>query len=106
MIPIAIETQSGVKSVKGSKLPTGLKVMTDKVTGEWFVTGKPKKVGTWNSVIEVTVKSGAVEQLPVTVTVAEAYTPEGNLTAANGYFRESLKMEKMRSIRFRSASQM
>jgi len=93
-IPIAIETQSGVKSVKGSKLPSGLKVKKDKATGEWFVTGKPKKVGAWNSVIKVTAKSGAVEQLPVTVTVAEAYTPEGNLTAANGYFRESLKNGK------------
>ena len=92
--PIAIETQSGVKSVKGSKLPTGLKVMKDKVTGEWFVTGRPKKVGAWNSVIEVTAKSGAVEQLPVAITVAEAYTPEGNLTAANGYFRVSLKNGK------------
>jgi hypothetical protein len=71
LIPIAIETQSGVKSVKGSKLPTGLKIKKNKVTGEWFVTGKPKKVGVWNSVIKVTAKSGAVEQLPVTVTVSE-----------------------------------
>jgi hypothetical protein len=71
LIPIAIETQSGVKSVKGSKLPTGLKIKKNKVTGEWFVTGKPKKVGVWNSLIKVTAKSGAVEQLPVTVTVSE-----------------------------------
>ena len=33
-IPIAIETQSGVKSVKGSKLPSGLKIKKDKATGE------------------------------------------------------------------------
>jgi hypothetical protein len=93
-LPIAIKTQSGVKSVTGSKLPSGLKVKKDKATGEWFVTGKPKKVGTWNTTIKVTAKSGAVEQLPISMTVTEAYIPEGNLTAANGYFRESLKNGK------------
>ena len=88
-IPVAIETQSGVKSVKGSKLPSGLKIKKDKATGEWFVTGKPKKVGAWNSVIKVTAKSGAVEQLPVAVTVED----EGDvvLPSANHYFREPLK---------------
>ena len=80
-IPIAIETQSGVKSVTGSKLPTGLKVKKDKATGEWFVTGKPKKVGAWNSVIKVTAKSGAVEQLPVAVTVEDK--GEVDLPSAN-----------------------
>ena len=88
-IPIAIETQSGVKSVTGSKLPTGLKVKKDKATGEWFVTGKPKKVGAWNSVIKVTAKSGAVEQLPVTVIVEDK--GEVVLPSANHYFREPLK---------------
>ena len=91
-IPIAIETQSGVKSVTGSKLPTGLKVKKDKATGEWFVTGKPKKVGTWNSVIKVTAKSGAVEQLPVTVTVEDK--GEVVLPSANHYFKEPLKNGK------------
>ena len=91
-LPIAIETQSGVKSVKGSKLPTGLKVMKDKATGEWFVTGKPKKVGTWNSVINVTAKSGAVEQLPITMTVEDK--GEVVLPSANHYFREPLKNGK------------
>ena len=90
-IPIAIETQSGVKSVKGSKLPSGLKVKKDKVTGNWFVTGKPKKKGTWNAAIKVTAKSGAVEQLSVVVTVGEAFVSDGNITAANGYFRTPLK---------------
>ena len=88
-IPVTIETQSGVKSVTGSKLPTGLKVKKDKATGEWFVTGKPKKVGAWNSVIKVTAKSGAVEQLPVTVTVEDK--GEVDLPSANHYFREPLK---------------
>ena len=91
-IPIAIETQSGVKSVTGSKLPTGLKVKKDKATGEWFVTGKPKKVGAWNSVIKVTAKSGAVEQLPITMTVEDK--GEVVLPSANHYFREPLKNGK------------
>ena len=91
-IPIAIETQSGVKSVTGSKLPTGLKVKKDKATGEWFVTGKPKKVGAWNSVIKVTAKSGAVAQLPVAVTVEDK--GEVDLPSANHYFREPLKNGK------------
>ena len=91
-LPIAIETQSGVKSVQGSKLPTGLKVKKDKASGEWFVTGKPKKVGAWNSVIKVTAKSGAVEQLPVTVTVEDK--GEVDLLSANHYFREPLKNGK------------
>ena len=91
-IPVTIETQSGVKSVTGSKLPTGLKVKKDKATGEWFVTGKPKKVGTWNSVIKVTAKSGAVEQLPVTMTVEDK--GEVVLPSANHYFKEPLKNGK------------
>jgi hypothetical protein len=92
LIPIAIETQSGVKSVKGSKLPTGLKVKKDKATGEWFVTGKPKKKGSWNATITVTAKSGAVEKLPVAVTVED----KGDivLPSANHYFREPLKNGK------------
>lgn len=92
--PFLIETQSGVKSVKGLKLPTGLKVKKDKATGNWFVTGKPKKKGTWNSTIKVTAKSGAVEELAIPFTIVEAYVSEGNLTAANSYFREPLKNGK------------
>ena len=88
-IPITIETQSGVKSVKGSKLPSGLKVKKDKATGEWFVTGKPKKVGVWNATITVTTKSGAVEKLPVAVTVEDE--GEVDLPSANHYFKEPLK---------------
>lgn len=89
LISIAIETQSGVKSVKGSKLPSGLKIKKDKATGEWFVTGKPKKKGSWNATITVTAKSGAVEKLPVMVTVEDK--GEVDLPSANHYFREPLK---------------
>jgi hypothetical protein len=69
-------------------LPSGLKVKKDKTTGEWFVTGKPKKVGTWNAIIKVTAKSGAVEQLPVTITVEKAETlPAWVVGTFEGYFK-------------------
>lgn len=68
-IPIEIDTQSGVKSVKGVKLPTGLKVK--KVDDVWYVVGTPKKKGTFSAEIKVTAKSGAVEKLPVVVIVGD-----------------------------------
>lgn len=89
--PILIETQSGVKSVKGSKLPTGLKVKKDKSTGAWYIQGKPKKEGVWKSTIKVTAKSGAVEQLAINVTVNDGTSSGGNLTDANGYFTDNLQ---------------
>ena len=89
--PILIETQSGVKSVKGSKLPTGLKVKKDKSTGAWYIQGKPKKEGVWKSIIKVTAKSGAVEQLAINVTVNDGTSSGGNLTDANGYFTDNLQ---------------
>lgn len=89
--PILIETQSGVKSVKGSKLPTGLKVKKDKSTGAWYIKGKPKKEGVWKSTIKVTAKSGAVEQLAINVTVNDGTSSGGNLTDANGYFTDNLQ---------------
>ena len=56
------------------------------------MTGKPKKVGAWNSVIKVTAKSGAVEQLSVTVTVDDkGYV---DIPSANHYFKEPLKNGK------------
>lgn len=66
-IPIAIETQSGVKSVKGSKLPSGLKVK--KVGDGWAIVGTPKKAGTYNAKVKVTAKSGAVEEVVISVVV-------------------------------------
>ena len=65
-IPIEIETQSGVKSVAVSKLPSGMKY--DKKTG--LIVGAPTKAGTFNVTIKVTAKSGAVETLVVPVNVA------------------------------------
>lgn len=63
--PIDIETQSGVKSVKVAKLPSGLKY--NKKTG--LIEGAPIKAGTFNVTVTVTAKSGstAVVAFPVTV---------------------------------------
>ena len=69
-IPIETETQSGVRSVKGMKLPTGLKVK--KVNEIWSVVGTPKKKGSYNATIKVTAKSGAVEELSITVVVGDS----------------------------------
>ena len=65
-IPIEIETQSGVKSVAVSKLPSGMKY--DKKTG--LIVGAPTKAGTFNVTIKVTAKSGAVEAITVPIIVA------------------------------------
>ena len=69
-IPIEIETQSGVKSVKGVKFPTGLTVK--KVNEIWSVVGAPKKKGTYSATIKVIAKSGAVEELSITVVVGDS----------------------------------
>lgn len=89
--PILIETQSGIKSVRASKLPTGLKVKKDKSTGAWYIQGKAKKEGIWKTVIKVTAKSGAVKQLAINVTVNDGTSSGGNLTDANGYFTDNLQ---------------
>jgi hypothetical protein len=66
-VPVDIETQSGVKSVKGSKLPSGLKLK--KVGSDWTIVGKPKKAGTYKAKVKVTAKSGAVEEVVVVFVV-------------------------------------
>ena len=68
-IPLEISTQSGVKSVKATKLPTGMKLVKDKATGEWSITGSPTKAGTYNVVLTVTAVSGATESVTIPVTV-------------------------------------
>ena len=66
-VPVDIETQSGVKSVKGSKLPSGLKLK--KVGSDWTIVGKPKKAGTYKANVKVTAKSGAVEEVVIVFVV-------------------------------------
>jgi len=68
-IPLEITTQSGVKSVKATKLPTGMKLVKDKTTGEWMITGAPTKAGSFNVVLTVTAVSGAVQSITIPVTV-------------------------------------
>ena len=68
-IPLEISTQSGVKSVKATKLPTGMKLVKDKKTGEWSITGSPTKAGAYNVVLTVTAVSGATESVTIPVTV-------------------------------------
>ena len=69
-IPLEVATQSGVKSVKASKLPSGMKLVKDKATGAWSIVGSPKKPGTYNVVLTVTAKSGATETVLAPVEVA------------------------------------
>ena len=69
-IPLEISTQSGIKSVKATKLPTGMKLAKDKKTGEWTITGSPTKAGVYNVVLTVTAVSGATESVTIPVTVA------------------------------------
>ena len=68
-ILIEVVTQSGVKSVKGSKLPSGLKVK--KIGDMWAIVGNPKKKGAFAATIKVTAKSGAVEELLIGMTVTD-----------------------------------
>ena len=71
VIVINVETQSGLKTLKATKLPSGLKLKQDKKTGIWSVCGKPKKAGEYEMKLTATAKSGAVEALVVPVTVGE-----------------------------------
>ena len=65
-IPLEIETQSGVKSVKVEKLPAGMKYDAKNER----ITGAPTKAGNSKVVITVTAVSGAVEKKEIDVPVA------------------------------------
>ena len=67
VVPIEITTQSGIKSVKGSKLPSGLNVK--KIGDMWAIVGKPKKKGKFAATVKVTAKSGAIEELRIAMIV-------------------------------------
>ena len=70
-VVVNVETQSGLKSLKASKLPSGLKLKQNKATGVWSIYGKPKKAGGFTVTLKATAKSGAVETLVVPVTVGD-----------------------------------
>ena len=65
-IELDISTESGVKSIKVDKLPSGMKY--DSKTG--LITGAPIKAGDNTVVITVTAVSGAVEKREIKVSVA------------------------------------
>ena len=65
-IALDISTESGVKSVKVDKLPSGMKY--DTKTG--LIIGAPTKAGDSKVVITVTAKSGAVTKKEIEVSVA------------------------------------
>ena len=65
-IPLEIETQSGIKSVKVEKLPAGMKYDAKNER----ITGAPTKAGNSKVVITVTAVSGAVEKKEIEVPVA------------------------------------
>ena len=65
-IKLDISTESGVKSVKVDKLPSGMKY--DAKTGR--ITGAPTKAGDNTVIITVTAKSGAVAKKEIEVKVA------------------------------------
>ena len=64
-IPLEIETETGVKSVAVTKLPTGMKY--DAKAG--LITGAPTKAGTYEVTVTVTTKSGAKQIVTIPVTV-------------------------------------
>jgi hypothetical protein len=71
-IPITAHSPSGIKSVKASKLPAGMKVQ--KVNDQWIVTGTPKKAGTYTVTITITTKAGTKWMQVVPVIVTEPLT--------------------------------
>jgi hypothetical protein len=71
-IPITAHSPSGIKSVKASKLPAGMKVQ--KVNDQWIVTGTPKKAGTYYVTLTITTKAGTKWMQVVPVIVTEPLT--------------------------------
>lgn len=80
-IPLEIETETGVKSVAVTKLPTGMKY--DAKSG--LITGAPTKAGDYEVVVTVTTKSGAKQV--VTIPVMVAALPENVIGTFNGFVK-------------------
>lgn len=85
-IPLEISTQSGVKSVAVSGLPTGTKY--DAKSG--LISGIPTKAGDYKAVITVTANSGAVEKKEIALTVAEL--PSDVAGTFNGFVYKNEEM--------------
>ncbi len=80
-IPLEITTQSGVKSVAVSQLPTGMKYDSK----NRLITGAPTKAGTYDVVISVTAVSGAVEKKTIRISVSPM--PGSAVGSFNGFVR-------------------
>lgn len=70
-VPVAVETVSGLKTMRATGLPRGLRLAKNRTTGVWSVSGKPRNSGDFTVKIRATAKSGAVEEKLVRVVVAE-----------------------------------
>ena len=69
-IPLEMEHLSAVKSVKASKLPSGMKLAKDRKTGLWSITGAPKKAGDYAVTLTLTTTYGSKQVLTIPVHVA------------------------------------
>ena len=67
-LTIGASSTSGIKSVKASKLPSGMKVQL--VNGVWQLTGAPKKAGTYTVTLTITTKANTKVTETFTLTVA------------------------------------
>jgi hypothetical protein len=67
-LTIGASATSGIKSVKASKLPSGMKVQ--QIDGVWQLTGAPKKAGTYSVTLMITTKANTKVTETFTLTVA------------------------------------
>ena len=67
-LTIGASATSGIKSVKASKLPAGVKVQ--QIDGVWQLTGAPKKAGMYNVTLTIMTKAGSKVTETFTLTVA------------------------------------
>ena len=83
-LTIGASATSGIKSVKVSKLPSGMKVQ--QIDGVWQLTGAPKKAGTYTVTLTITTKANT--KVTETFTLTVALVPEW---AIGTYFCDSLE---------------
>jgi len=79
-LALTLEVESGVKSVSSKNLPTGMKLVQDRTTKQWSITGAPTKSGEFNVTITVTTTAGGKTEVSFPISVAPLPT------AATGTF--------------------
>jgi len=82
-IPLLFEAESGVKSVTAKNLPTGMKLVQDKTTKVWSITGVSTKAATYETSITLTTTAG--NKVTEKFTVAVAALPSGATGTFNGF---------------------